>query len=79
MAEIHGRLGRLYACHVIQREGPQPYPGMSGPAPARLRPPGGRSRPAHGRLPIPGPSRPGRHPLPRPTTGPFVHADLKRE
>jgi hypothetical protein len=28
MTEIRGRLGRLLACHVIQREGPQPHPGM---------------------------------------------------
>jgi hypothetical protein len=28
MAEIHGRLGPLPACHVIQRAGPQPHPGM---------------------------------------------------
>jgi hypothetical protein len=62
MAEIHGRLGPLLACHVIQRAAPQLNPGMLAPGPARLRPPGGRSRPAHGGLPIPGPSRPGRHP-----------------
>jgi hypothetical protein len=45
MAEMHGRLGPLLACHVIQRVGPQLNPGMLTPAPARLRPPGGRSRP----------------------------------
>ena len=28
MADIHGRLGRLLACHVIQRAGPQLYPDM---------------------------------------------------
>ena len=52
MAEIEGRLGHLHGCHVIQRAGSQPHPGMLAPAPARLRPPGSRSRPTHGRLPI---------------------------
>ena len=37
MAEIHGRLRPLLACHVIQRQGPQSHPGMLTPAPARLR------------------------------------------
>ena len=39
-------LGR---CHVIQRERPQPFPGMSTPAPAGLRAAAGRSRPSTGR------------------------------
>jgi hypothetical protein len=52
MAEIHGPLGRLLACHVIQRAGPQPHPGMLTPTPARLQLPRGRSRPTHGQLPI---------------------------
>jgi hypothetical protein len=50
MAEIHGRLGPLLACHVIQRPGPSSHPGMLAPGPARLRPPGARSRPTHDRL-----------------------------
>jgi hypothetical protein len=37
MAEIHGCLGRLLACHVIQRASSQLNPGMLTPAPARLR------------------------------------------
>jgi hypothetical protein len=62
MAEIHGRAGPLLACHVIQRQGPQPHPGMLTPAPARLRPPGDRSRPTHGRSPIRSqPARPTSH------------------
>jgi hypothetical protein len=79
MAEIHGRLGPLFACHVIQRAGPQPRPGMLTPALARLRPPGVRSRPMHGRLPISSqPARPASHyHAPRPA--PLLHADLKRE
>jgi hypothetical protein len=56
MAEIHGRLGPLFACHVIQRAGPQPHPGMLTPTPARLQLPRGRSWPTHGRLPIPLPA-----------------------
>ena len=79
MAEIHDRLGRLLACHVIQRAGPQLNPGMLTPAPARLRPPGGRSRPSHGRLPIR--SQPARPASTTSTPGPapFVHADLRQE
>ena len=50
MAEIHGRLRPLLACHVIQRAGPQPHPGMLTPGPARLRAAGARSRPTHDRL-----------------------------
>ena len=79
MAEIHGRLGPLLACHVIQREGPQPHPGMLTPAPARLRPPGA----AHGRRTADCRSR-SQPAWPASTTStprpaPFVHADLKRE
>jgi hypothetical protein len=66
-------------CHVIQREGPQLHPGMRTPAPARLRSPGGRSWPTHGRLPIPVPAG-WRHPTTTtPGPAPFIHADLKRE
>ena len=36
------------ACHVIQRERPQPFPGMSTRAPAGLRPAAGRSWPITG-------------------------------
>jgi hypothetical protein len=37
MVEIHGPLGPLFACHVIQRQGLQPHPGMLTPTPARLQ------------------------------------------
>jgi hypothetical protein len=67
MAEIHGRLGPLFACHVIQRAGPQPHPGMLTPTPPRLQLPRGRSWPTHGRLPIPA-GLPGIHYL-GPTAG----------
>ena len=79
MAEIHGRLGPLFACHVIQTAGPQPHQGMLTPTPARLQRPGGHSWPTHGRLPIPVLAG-WRHPTTT-TPGPalFVHADLKRE
>ena len=78
MAEIHGRLGRLLACHVIQRAGPQSHPGMLAPGPARLR----RLGSAHGRRTTDcDPSQPAwlasTTTTPRPA--PLVHADLKRE
>ena len=67
MAEIHGRIGPLLACHVIQRAGPQSHPGMLAPGPARLLPPWGPLtadlRPISIR-----PSRPGIHDH-DPTTG----------
>ena len=79
MAEIHGRLGPLLACHVIQRLGPQSHPGMLAPGPVRLRPPGT----AHGRRTADCQSRSQSawlvsHDL-DPQLAPFVHADLKRE
>jgi hypothetical protein len=79
MAEIHGGLGPMFACHVIQRAGPPPHPGMLTPTPARLQLPRGRSWPTHGRLPIPlQPVCPASTTsIPRPA--PFVHPDLKRE
>jgi hypothetical protein len=79
MAEIRGRLGPLFACHVIQRAGRQPHPGMLTPTPARLQLPRGRSRPTRGQLPIPSlPAWPASlyH---GPTAGSLVHADLKWE
>jgi hypothetical protein len=42
----------LASCHVIQRERPQPHREHGAAQPARLRLPGGRSRPTQGRLPI---------------------------
>jgi hypothetical protein len=79
MAEIEGRLGHLHGCHVIQRAGSQPDPGMLTPVPVRLRPPEGRSRPTHGRLPIRSqPTRPAST-TSTPGSAPLVHADRKRE
>ena len=40
--------GLFAGCHVIQRERPQPFPGISIPAPAALRAAEGRSWPWHG-------------------------------
>jgi hypothetical protein len=42
---------RLSGCHVIQRERPQPVPGMSIPVPGQLRRPEPRWRPLDGRFP----------------------------
>jgi tetracycline repressor-like protein len=42
-------IGPLLACHVIQRERPQPIPGMPTPASVRLRAAAGRSRRPSGR------------------------------
>ena len=64
MADLDHRARSCLACHGIQRAGPKPHPGMLTPAAARFqrRAPSGRSRP----IADPVPSRPGRHPLPRP-------------
>jgi hypothetical protein len=42
----------LPACHAIQRERPQPLPGMATPIPAGLRRPEPRWRPTHGPFPV---------------------------
>ena len=77
MAEIHGRLRPLFACHVIQRAGPQPHPGMLTPTPPGSSCLGA----AHGRHMADCRSQPvcpaSTTAVPRPA--PFVHADLKRE
>jgi hypothetical protein len=69
MAEIHGRLGPLFACHVIQRAGPQPRPGMphtrTRPAPAAWGPFSADAWPIADQFP----AGPAGIPLPRPTTG----------
>jgi hypothetical protein len=66
MAEIHGRAGPLLACHVIQRQGPQPHPGMlntrTRPAPAAWGPLTADARP----IADPFPTGPADIPLPRP-------------
>jgi hypothetical protein len=78
MSEIHGPLGPLFPCHVIQRAGPQPHPGMLTPTPVRLQLPRGRSRPTHGQLPIPSlPAWPTSH-YHDPRPAPFIHPDLNR-
>jgi hypothetical protein len=45
---------RLSGCHVIQRERPQPFPGIPTPVPAGLRPPEPRWRPLRSWFPTRG-------------------------
>jgi hypothetical protein len=69
MAEIHGGLGPLFACHVYPTSRAPAPSGHAHPTLARLQLPRGRSWPTHGRLPIPLPAGlPGIHYL-DPTAG----------
>jgi hypothetical protein len=65
MAENHGRIGLCSAVTLSNEKAPSPiraWPHPPRPAPLR----GGRSRPTHGRLPIPFPAGLAGIPLPRP-------------
>jgi hypothetical protein len=53
MTDLDDRVGRCSPVTLSNEKAPSLFRASSPPAPVRLRAPGSRSRPTHGRLPFP--------------------------
>jgi hypothetical protein len=69
MTDLDHRAGRCSLVRLSNEKAPSPSGHAHPPAPARLQPPLGRSRPTHGQLPIPFPPGLARIHCLDPTTG----------